>query len=98
MKASDLFVRCLEAEGVREIYGVPGEENADFMISLEDSPIEFVLCRHEQGAAFMAEVAGRTVPVEIESTATLAYTLAESPWWWRNEVGVPRPGSADPVL
>ena len=59
MKASDLFVRCLEAEGVREIYGVPGEENADFMISLEDSPIEFVLCRHEQGAAFMAEVVGR---------------------------------------
>ncbi len=59
MKASDLFVRCLEAEGVREIYGVPGEENADFMISLEDSPIEFVLTRHAQGAAFMAEVQGR---------------------------------------
>jgi acetolactate synthase-1/2/3 large subunit len=59
VKASDLFVRCLEAEGVREIYGVPGEENADFMISLEDSPIEFILTRHEQGAAFMAEVHGR---------------------------------------
>ncbi len=59
MKASDLFVRCLEAEGVTTIYGVPGEENADVMISLEHSPIEFVLCRHEQGAAFMAEVHGR---------------------------------------
>ena len=59
MKASDLFVRCLEAEGVRRIYGVPGEENAHFMMSLEDSPIEFVLTRHEQGAAFMAEVYGR---------------------------------------
>lgn len=59
MKASDLFVRCLEAEGVKEIFGVPGEENADLMISLEDSPIEFVLTRHEQGAAFMAEVHGR---------------------------------------
>jgi acetolactate synthase-1/2/3 large subunit len=59
VKASDLFVKCLEAEGVREIYGVPGEENADFMISLEDSPIEFILTRHEQGAAFMAEVHGR---------------------------------------
>ena len=59
MKASDLFVRCLEAEGVTTIFGVPGEENADFMISLEDSPIEFVLTRHEQGAAFMAEVHGR---------------------------------------
>ncbi len=59
MKASDLFVKCLEAEGVKRIFGVPGEENADLMISLEDSPIEFVLTRHEQGAAFMAEVQGR---------------------------------------
>jgi acetolactate synthase-1/2/3 large subunit len=59
MKASDLFVRCLENEGVHQIFGVPGEENADFMMSLEDSPIEFVLTRHEQGAAFMAEVHGR---------------------------------------
>jgi acetolactate synthase-1/2/3 large subunit len=59
LKASDLFVRCLEAEGVKQIFGVPGEENADLMISLEDSPIEFVLTRHEQGAAFMAEVHGR---------------------------------------
>jgi acetolactate synthase-1/2/3 large subunit len=59
VKASDLFVRCLETEGVKQIFGVPGEENADLMISLEDSPIEFVLTRHEQGAAFMAEVHGR---------------------------------------
>ena len=59
MKASDLFVRCLEAEGVRYIFGVPGEENADFMMSLESSPIEFIITRHEQGAAFMAEVWGR---------------------------------------
>ncbi len=59
MKASDLFVRCLEEEGVTRIYGVPGEENADFMMSLESSSIEFILTRHEQGAAFMAEVYGR---------------------------------------
>ncbi|MFH2007727.1 MAG: acetolactate synthase large subunit [bacterium] len=59
MKVSDLFVRCLEAEGVNTIFGVPGEENADLMISLMDSRIEFVLTRHEQGAAFMAEVHGR---------------------------------------
>ena len=59
MKASDLFVRCLEEEGVTRIYGVPGEENADFMMSLENSSIEFILTRHEQGAAFMAEVYGR---------------------------------------
>ena len=59
MKASDLLVRCLEAEGVQYVFGVPGEENADFMMSLEDSDIDFVLTRHEQGAAFMADVYGR---------------------------------------
>lgn len=59
MKASDLFVRCLEAEGVERIFGVPGEENADLMLSLEDSRIDFVLCRHEQAAAFMADAYGR---------------------------------------
>ncbi|MBI09847.1 MAG: acetolactate synthase large subunit [Rhodospirillaceae bacterium] len=59
MKASDLFVRCLENEGVTHIFGVPGEENADVMLSLNDSPIDFVLCRHEQAAAFAADVYGR---------------------------------------
>jgi len=60
MKASDLFVKCLEEEGLEYIFGVPGEENADFMISLEKSrQIKFILTRHEQGAAFMAEVYGR---------------------------------------
>ena len=59
MKASDLFVRCLENEGVEYIFGIPGEENADTMISLMDSNIKFILCRHEQAAAFMADVYGR---------------------------------------
>jgi acetolactate synthase-1/2/3 large subunit len=60
MKASDLLVKCLEEEGIEYIFGVPGEENADFMMSLEDSEkIRFILTRHEQGAAFMAEVYGR---------------------------------------
>jgi len=60
MKASDLFVKCLEEEGIEYIFGVPGEENADFMMSLEKSSlITFVLTRHEQGAAFMAEIYGR---------------------------------------
>ncbi len=58
-KASDTFVECLVSEGVTHIFGVPGEENADFMMSLLDSPIEFVLCRHEQAAAFIADVYGR---------------------------------------
>ncbi len=60
MKASDLLVKCLEEEGVEYIFGVPGEENADFMMSLEASDkIRFILTRHEQGAAFMAEIYGR---------------------------------------
>ena len=60
MKASDLFVQCLEAEGIEYIFGVPGEENADFMMSLEESDkIRFILTRHEQGASFMAEIYGR---------------------------------------
>lgn len=49
MKASDLFIKCLESEGVELIFGVPGEESADMMISLLDSSIHFVVCRHEQG-------------------------------------------------
>ena len=60
MKASDLFVKCLEEEGIEYIFGVPGEENADFMMSLDkSSKINFILTRHEQGAAFMAEIYGR---------------------------------------
>ncbi len=46
-KAFDLFVRCLEAEGVTHIFGIPGAANADLMISLMDGSIRFVLCRHE---------------------------------------------------
>lgn len=60
MKASDLMVKSLETENVEYIFGVPGEENADFMMSLEKSDqIKFILTRHEQGAAFMAEIYGR---------------------------------------
>ena len=60
MKASDLMIKCLEEEGVTRIFGVPGEENADFMMSLKGSKkIKFILCRHEQAAAFMADTFGR---------------------------------------
>jgi len=59
MKASDLFVRCLENEGVEYIFGIPGEENLDVMDSMIGSSIKFVTTRHEQGAAFMADVYGR---------------------------------------
>ncbi|MDH7971004.1 acetolactate synthase large subunit [Sphingomonas sp. AR_OL41] len=59
VKASDLFVRCLEAEGVEYIFGVPGEENLDFLDSLSRSKIGLILTRHEQGAGFMAATYGR---------------------------------------
>lgn len=56
---AELFIRCLENEGVEYIFGIPGEENIAVMDALLDSNIEFVLTRHEQGAAFMADVYGR---------------------------------------
>jgi acetolactate synthase-1/2/3 large subunit len=59
MKAAELFIRCLENEGVETIFGIPGEENIDVMDVLLDSTICFVTTRHEQGAAFMADVCGR---------------------------------------
>lgn len=64
-------MRCLENEGVKYIFGVPGEENADFMMSLEGSSIQFILTRHEQGAAFMAEVYGRLTGEPAGCLATL---------------------------
>ena len=59
MNAAELFVRCLENEDVDYIFGIPGEENIDVMDVLLDSPIRFITTRHEQGAAFMADVYGR---------------------------------------
>ena len=59
-KASDLFIECLEEEGVEYIFGVPGEENLDFLDSLSRSKkIKLILTRHEQGAGFMAATYGR---------------------------------------
>jgi acetolactate synthase-1/2/3 large subunit len=58
-KASDLFVECLEAEGVGHVFGIPGEETLDLNESLEDSSITFVPVRHEQGGAYMADMYGR---------------------------------------
>ncbi len=59
MKASDLFIKALENEGVEYIFGIPGEENLDMLDSLRDSKIKFILTRHEQAAAFMAATYGR---------------------------------------
>ena len=59
MKASDLVVRCLENEGVEFLFLVPGEENLDLLDSLQGSSIRLITTRHEQGAAFMADMYGR---------------------------------------
>lgn len=59
MQASDLFIKALENEGVEYIFGVPGEENLDFLNSLKNSSIKLVVTRHEQGAGFMAATYGR---------------------------------------
>jgi acetolactate synthase I/II/III large subunit len=58
-KASDVFVECLEAEGVKHVFGIPGEETLDLNESLSKSSIEFIPVRHEQGGAYMADVYGR---------------------------------------
>jgi acetolactate synthase-1/2/3 large subunit len=58
-KASEVFVECLEAEGVTHVFGIPGEETLDLNQSLEDSSVQFVPVRHEQGGAYMADVYGR---------------------------------------
>src|SRR5208283_4510333 len=59
MKASDLLVRQLEEEGVEYVFGLPGEENLDFLESLRTSSIKVIITRHEQPAAFMAATYGR---------------------------------------
>jgi acetolactate synthase-1/2/3 large subunit len=59
MKASDLFVKALEAEGVEYIFAIPGEENLDMLESLRESPIKLILVRHEQAGGFMASTYGR---------------------------------------
>ena len=59
MNTAELLVRCLENEGVEYIFGLPGEENLQLLQALKQSSIQFITTRHEQGAAFMADVYGR---------------------------------------
>jgi acetolactate synthase-1/2/3 large subunit len=58
-RASDLFVECLEAEGVKYVFGIPGEETLDLNQSLANSSVSFIPVRHEQGGAYMADMYGR---------------------------------------
>src|SRR5438270_13098168 len=60
MNVAELLVRCLENEGVKHVFGIPGEETLALNAALAESDkISFILTRHEQGAAFMADVYGR---------------------------------------
>ena len=59
MNTADLLIKCLEKEGVKYIFGIPGEENLDLINAISNSPIKFITTRHEQGAAFIANVYGR---------------------------------------
>ena len=70
-KAADVVVQCLENEGVKYVFGIPGEENLDLLESLRRSPIELVLTRHEQSAGFMAATYGRLTGKTGVSLSTL---------------------------
>ncbi|RSL30225.1 acetolactate synthase large subunit [Salibacterium salarium] len=71
MKVAELLIKCLEHEGVEYMFGVPGEENIDIMDALLDSSIEFIVTRHETGAAFMAGTYGRLTGKPAACLATL---------------------------
>src|SRR5581483_3499440 len=68
---ADLVVRCLEREGVTCVFGIPGEESIHFADAIARSRIRYVLVRHEQGAAFMAEIYGRLTGRAGVASATL---------------------------
>ncbi|PJE23463.1 MAG: acetolactate synthase large subunit [Mycobacterium sp.] len=68
---AELIVKCLENEGVEVVFGIPGEENIRFIKALAASNIRYVLTRHEQGAAFMAEMYGRVTGRAAVVSATL---------------------------
>ncbi|MFA4929909.1 MAG: acetolactate synthase large subunit [Patulibacter sp.] len=69
--AARLLVRCLEQEGVEYVFGIPGEENIHFVDALQDSPIRYVLVRHEQAGSFMAEIYGRLTQRAAVVSSTL---------------------------
>ncbi|MGH3322320.1 MAG: acetolactate synthase large subunit [Streptosporangiaceae bacterium] len=71
MRAADLLVRCLESEGVRYVFGIPGEETLDLNEALEASSVTFVPVRHEQGGAYIADVVGRLTGRAGVALATL---------------------------
>ena len=79
---AQVLVDCLEAEGVDVIFGIPGEETLDLMFAIRDSKIRFIPVRHEQGAAFMADVYPRWAPVPPTwSRASQMLIWMVRRWW-----------------
>ncbi len=83
-----LLVTCLENEGVEYIFGIPGEENIHFIDALRDSPIRYILTRHEQGASFMADIYGRLTGKAGVCSATLG--PGRSICCWERQMRPPR--------
>ena len=96
---AQVLVDCLEAEGVDVMFGIPGEETLDLMFAIRDSHIRFIPVRHEQGAAFMADVYGRLTGRAGVPLAPVPPTL--SPAWqmpiWTVHRWWPLPGRWAPT-
>src|SRR3989339_2140690 len=71
MNSSELFVKCLESEGVKYIFGVPGEENLQLLQAIKYSSIQFIVTRHEQAAGFIAATIGRLTGIPGVCLSTL---------------------------
>ena len=71
MNSAQLLVKCLESEGVKYIFGVPGEENLQLLQAIKNSSIEFIVTRHEQAAGFMAATIGRLTGIPGVCLSTL---------------------------
>ena len=80
---AQVLVDCLEAEGVDVMFGIPGEETLDLMFAIRDSKIRFIPVRHEQGAAFMADVYGRPLaPVPPTLSPVWRMLIWTVRRWW----------------
>src|SRR5215212_1877564 len=75
-----LIVKCLENEGVKYVFGIPGEENIHVMDALNNSSIRFILVHHEQAASFMADMYGRVTGAAGVCVGTL--DLEPSTYYW----------------
>ena len=107
---AQVLVDCLEAEGVDVMFGIPGEETLDLMFAIRDSKIRFIPVRHEQGAAFMADVYGRLTgragpasacPPLAPVPPTLSPVWRMLIWtvlrWWPSQVRSAPTGCSSPV-